>query len=325
MKTRKKLMLAGLGLALFSAIIATPVSAATSDVQQVINEGYVQPDYVLGYSLDEAQKQETLNLLSYDSSNDKQVKTLTTAAYAKIMNVADDPSIQLYSSVKIKKLGAKEVLNVKIVTPDKITKVTQDMYRNAAVTLGIEHADISVAAPIAVTGESALAGIYYSLEAKGAQIPQESKELAQEELGALADINEANQGKDGYDADKLNVALTDIKAQVAKGGSNLTKEDVEKIVTDTIAKYKLDNVISQDQITMINNFAFNLSNSGVITNGDFTKTLNSLKDSIVAKSGDAFKGINLDSLKNVDTSKAVETGKGIWQQIVDFFRSLIGQ
>lgn len=318
-------MLAGLGLALFSAIIAKPVSAATSDVQQVINEGYVQPDYVLGYSLDEAQKQETLNLLSYDSSNDKQVKTLTTAAYAKIMNVADDPSIQLYSSVKIKKLGAKEVLNVKIVTPDKITKVTQDMYRNAAVTLGIEHADISVAAPIAVTGESALAGIYYSLEAKGAQIPQESKELAQEELGALADINEANQGKDGYDADKLNVALTDIKAQVAKGGSNLTKEDVEKIVTDTIAKYKLDNVISQDQITMINNFAFNLSNSGVITNGDFTKTLNSLKDSIVAKSGDAFKGINLDSLKNVDTSKAVETGKGIWQQIVDFFRSLIGQ
>ncbi|KYP16918.1 DUF1002 domain-containing protein [Streptococcus parauberis] len=324
MKKSKKLMLAGLGLALSSAIIATPVYAATSDVQQVINEGYVQPDYVLGYSLDESQKQETLNLLNYDSANDNQVKTLTTAAYAKIMNVADDASIQLYSSVKIKKLGANDVLKVEIVTPDKITKVTQDMYRNAAVTLGIEHADISVAAPIAVTGESALAGIYYSLEENGAQIPQENKELAQDELKALSDIDAANQGKDGYDTDKLNVALTDIKAQVAKGGSDLTKEDVEKIVTDTLTKYKLDNVISQDQITMINNFAFNLSNSGVITNGDFTKTLNSLKDSIVAKSGNAFKGINLDSLKNVDTTKAVETGKNISQQIVDFFRNLIG-
>lgn len=38
------------------------------------------------------------------------------------------------------------------------------MYRNAAVTLGIEHASIQVASPIPVTGESALAGIYYSLE-----------------------------------------------------------------------------------------------------------------------------------------------------------------
>lgn len=325
MTLTKKLLATGIVLA--SAFTVSTAHAATSDVQKVINEGYVQPDYVLGYSLDEAQRQTTLNLLGYDSANDTEVKTLTTTDYASIMNVADDPSIQLYSSVKIKKLGSSEVLNVNIATPENITKVTQDMYRNAAVTLGIEHADITVAAPIAVTGESALAGIYYSLEQKGAQIPQESKELAQEELGTLSDINAENQGKEGYDADKLNVALTDIKSQVAKGGSDLTKEDVEKIVADTLAKYKLDNVISQDQITLINNFAFNLSNSGVITNGDFTKTLNSLKDSIVAKSGSAFDGINLDSftnkVKNVDTDKAVETGKSIWQQIVDFFRNLI--
>lgn len=51
-----------------------------------------------------------------------------------------------------------------IETPQTIQKVTQDMYRNAAVTLGIEHASIQVASPIPVTGESALAGIYYSLE-----------------------------------------------------------------------------------------------------------------------------------------------------------------
>ena len=38
------------------------------------------------------------------------------------------------------------------------------MYRNAAVTLGIEHAAITVASPIPVTGESALAGIYFHLK-----------------------------------------------------------------------------------------------------------------------------------------------------------------
>ena len=59
----------------------------------------------------------------------------------------------LYSSAKIQKLGDKSPLEVKIETPENITKVTQDMYRNAAVTLGVEHAKITVAAPIPVTGE----------------------------------------------------------------------------------------------------------------------------------------------------------------------------
>lgn len=61
---------------------------------------------------------------------------MTTSAYANIMNVADDSSLQLYSSVKIAKLGAKgEGLLSEIVTPQNITKITPDMYRNAATTL----------------------------------------------------------------------------------------------------------------------------------------------------------------------------------------------
>ena len=96
-------------------------------------------------------------------------------------------------------------------TPQNITKVTADMYRNAAVTLGLQYAQITVASPIQVTGESALAGIYYSLEKTGAKVSQESKDLAQEELKTLSGINEENAGKKNFDADKLNVALTDIK------------------------------------------------------------------------------------------------------------------
>ena len=56
------------------------------------------------------------------------------------MNVANDDSLELYSSVKIQKLGKNKPLEVNIVTPQNITKVTADMYRNAAVTLGLEHA-----------------------------------------------------------------------------------------------------------------------------------------------------------------------------------------
>ena len=253
---------------------------------------------------------------------------MTPDVYSKIMNVANDPSLQLYSSVKIKKLGNKKPLQVKIVTPQNITKVTEDMYRNAAVTLGVQHAEITVAAPIPVTGESALAGIYYSLEENGASVPQENKDLAQEELSALSNINAENQGKEGYDADKLNVALTDIKTAVAnakKNNSNLTEADVRKIVEETLKNYGLSSSVTADQINLIINFAVNLSNSGVITNSDFTKTLTDLKNSIVSKAGDTFNNINL----NFDANGLIEDGgnffSNIWNAIVNFFKGLLGQ
>ncbi|MGT2775894.1 DUF1002 domain-containing protein [Streptococcus hyovaginalis] len=317
MSFKKKILMSGLVL----ASLSLPGHAfAESQVQSVIDESYVQPDYVLGYSLSDSQKQETLNLLNYQEGKDTNLKTLDTSHYAKIMNVADDSSLRLYSSVKIEKLGASKTLTVSILTPENITKVTEDMYRNAAVTLGIQHATIEVASPIPVTGESALAGIYYSLEENGANVSDESKALAQEELNALSDINAENQGKEGYDADKLNVALTDIKSAIAEANKDLSKEDIQKIVEDTLDHYNLRSSMSENQVTLIVNFAVNLSNSGVISNSDFVNTLGDLKDSIVSKADGTFKGIDV----NFDANKVMEQGKGIWQQIVDFFKNLIG-
>ena len=309
MKFKKTLLTAGTFLA---TLFTVSTAMADTNVQKVIDETYVQPEYVLGYSLDDSQKEQTLQLLGYNASSDsKPLKTMTPDVYSKIMNVANDPSLQLYSSVKIKKLGNKKPLQVKIVTPQNITKVTEDMYRNAAVTLGVQHAEITVAAPIPVTGESALAGIYYSLEENGASVPQEN-----------------NQGKEGYDADKLNVALTDIKTAVAnakKNNSNLTEADVRKIVEETLKNYGLSSSVTADQINLIINFAVNLSNSGVITNSDFTKTLTDLKNSIVSKAGDTFNNINL----NFDANGLLEDGgnffSNIWNAIVNFFKGLLGQ
>ena len=320
---RKKLFLTSAAV-LWAVTAMNSVHAAT-DVQKVIDETYVQPEYVLGSSLSEDQKNQTLKKLGYNASTDtKELKTMTPDVYSKIMNVANDSSLQLYSSAKIQKLGDKSPLEVKIETPENITKVTQDMYRNAVVTLGVEHAKITVAAPIPVTGESALAGIYYSLEANGAKVPQANKDLAQEELKALSDINAENKDKNGYDANKLNVALADIKSGLAKAKEskgNLTEEDVRKIVEDTLKNYKLDQVITGNQINIIINFALNLSKSDILSNADFTKTLNDLKQSIVSQAGDSFKNINL----NFDADKALEEGgnflSSLWQAIVNFFKS----
>ena len=336
MKFKKIAMLAATTFAVFSAV---PHISADTNVQKVIDETYVKPDYVLGYSLDQSQIEQTLNLLNYDSAKDKKEwKTMTPDVYSSIMNVANDDSLELYSSVKLQKLGKNKALEVNIVTPQNITKVTADMYRNAAATLGLEHAQITVASPVQVTGESALAGIYYSLEKNGAKVSQESKDLAQEELTTLSGINEENAGKKNFDADKLNVALTDIKTAVANAKNNkkdLSKDDIQKIVEETLKNYKLDGAMSSKQINLIINFAVNLSKSNVVSNKNFTKTLTDLKDSIVDKAGDTFNNINL----NFDTNAILKDSGNfftnawnaiagffgaIWNAIVKFFSGLVG-
>lgn len=313
-------MLAATTFAVFSAV---PHISADTNVQKVIDETYVKPDYVLGYSLDQSQIEQTLNLLNYDSAKDKKEwKTMTPDVYSSIMNVANDDSLELYSSVKIQKLGKNKALEVNIVTPQNITKVTADMYRNAAATLGLEHAQITVASPVQVTGESALAGIYYSLEKNGAKVSQESKNLAQEELTTLAGINEENTGKKNFDADKLNVALTDIKTAVANAKNNkkdLSKDDIQKIVEETLKNYKLDGAMSSKQINLIINFAVNLSKSSVVSNKNFTKTLTDLKDSIVDKAGDTFNNINLNFDANAILKDSGNFFTNVWNAIAGFF------
>ena len=73
----------------------------------------------------------------------------------------------------------------------------------------------------------------------------------------------------------MNVALTDIKAAVANAKQNnqdLTKDDIRKIVEETLKNYKLDTTVTGDQINLIVNFAVNLSKSSVISSKSFTKT-----------------------------------------------------
>ena len=123
MKIKKIALFVTTTLALFTAV---PRVSADSNVQKVIDETYVKPDYVLGYSLDQSQIEQTLSLLNYDSSKDKEEwKTMTPEVYSSIMNVANDDSLELYSSVKIQKLGKNKPLEVNIVTPQNITKPTE--------------------------------------------------------------------------------------------------------------------------------------------------------------------------------------------------------
>ena len=105
---RKKFFLTSAAVLL--AVATLQSAQAATEVQKAIDETYVQPEYVLGSSLTEDQKNQTLKKLGYDASKDtKDLKTMTPDDIFKDYEiVANDSSLQtLFISKKFKKLGDK--------------------------------------------------------------------------------------------------------------------------------------------------------------------------------------------------------------------------
>ena len=199
------------------------------------------------------------------------------------------------SSVKLQKQAKKAPVSVHIVTPQNITEVTADMHRNALTTLGLEHADITIASPTEASGLSALAAVAYSLEQSGSKISDENKILAQEELSLLAAIYKENARKNNFHEDKLNVAVIDLKIAALKGSNQdkkLEKKDFQKLVTRILETYQLNGAITDKQTKQLVDFTSKLANSKLNSDKNLVKSFKALKQDIIEKAGDSFNTID---------------------------------
>lgn len=272
---------------------------ADATIQKVIDQKYNQPDYVIGSSLDEFQVEQTLSLLMYNEEKEKEWKTMNPSAYTSF---TIDENGDHYSSVKLQKQAKKAPISVHIVTPQNITEVTADMHRNALTTLGLEHADITIASPTEASGLSALAAVAYSLEQNGSTISDENKTLAQEELSLLDTIYKESARRKGFHEDKLNVAVIDLKIAVLTGSNQdkkLEKKDFQKLVKKILETYQLEGAITDEQTKQLVDFASKLSNSQLSTDKNLVKSLKALKQDIIEKAGDSFNTI--DTKLNTET------------------------
>lgn len=272
---------------------------ADATIQKVIDQKYSQPDYVIGSSLDEFQVVQTLSLLMYNEEKEKEWKTMNPSAYTSF---TIDENGDHYSSVKLQKQVKKAPVSVHIVTPQNITEVTADMHRNALTTLGLEHAEITIASPTEASGLSALAAVAYSLEQNGSTISDENKTLAQEELSLLATIYKESARKKGFHEDKLNVAVIDLKIAALTGSNQdkkLEKKDFQKLVRKILETYQLEGAITDEQTKQLVDFASKLSNSQLSSDKNLVKSLKALKQDIIEKAGDSFNTI--DTKLNTET------------------------
>ena len=283
----------GIFIASWFALLASSSTAfANSSIQKVIDQKYKQPDYVIGSSLNEFEVEQTLSLLMYNEEQEKEWKTMNPSDYTSFRF---DENGDHSSSVKLQKQAKKAPVSVHIVTPQNITEVTADMHRNALTTLGLEHADITIASPTEASGLSALAAVAYSLEQSGSKISDENKILAQEELSLLAAIYKENARKNTLHEDKLNVAVIDLKIAALKGSNQdkkLEKKDFQKLVTRILETYQLNGAITDKQTKQLVDFTSKLANSKLNSDKNLVKSFKALKQDIIEKAGDSFNTID---------------------------------
>ncbi len=247
----------------------------------------------------------------------------------KYINYRYDDSI-LFSSIRIMEKNSGGLTIDIDETYGKITQISPETYQNALITAGVTDADVTIAAPHDVTGESALTGIYKAYEVQGESLNPEYTKNAQDELNTISDITSENEGKDGYSESQLNKAITEIKITIINqinDGKDLTEDDVRQIVDEKLKDNGLQDVITDNQKNQIINIIIQIKNSGFFNEDSANKILDSSKDLLnQIKDSGAFKDAK-EQAKNLgndikDFSQS-EEGQGLIESIKSFFKSLI--
>ena len=276
-----KLLGAALAVVMGVSACATNVFAIDTSV---IDEKWGNPTVVYGGGLTNDQIQSTRDLFDIKDTNNVYETSVDANDLYTYLGIAGGSTSSLISSVMVQKKDSGTGVKVKIITEDNITKITSNQYANAAITAGVSDVEIDVASVSKVTGESALTGVYKALEANGETLDLDRTQVAQDELETTNEIAENNADNSNFDSGRLDQAMVEIKKELAEikqnQGSAATAEQVEQVVTDALKKFNLSDIISQDDINKLIEFAKKYQNTSAIDSQEVLKQLNKLSGSL---------------------------------------------
>lgn len=299
-----------IGMAPLVAPLAVQASSNSIDTT-VINEKWGKPTFVYGGGLSDAQISETAQLLGIENLDNVNSLSATGEDLEYYLKDGDTQTSDMISSVLLQKQNAGKGVEVVIQTPEQITQITSDQYTNAAITAGVADAKIMVASVSRVTGESALTGIYKAFDKNGEKLDQDRMEVAQEELETTNDIAQENSGSEGFDSSKLDQAIIEIKQSLAelkeKQGELATREDVERIINDALAKFDLENYVTKDQFDKLLSLFEKYQKTSAIDSTEVKEQLRDLSKNVQ------------DKISNI-INQAEESG--LLDKIGNFFREI---
>lgn len=259
-----------------------------------INEKFGLPIVVYGGNLSADEKASVAE--SLDVAGEVDVEEIEVTGQDLVNYIKDgDSRANMYSSAKITRKDEGAGLVIEIVTPENITQVTSEMYGNAMLTAGIENATVEVAAPKAVTGHSALVGIYKAYEVNGEELDPERTDVANDELTVATELADG-----GVEDAKVSELLTEIKKQIAEQNP-ASREDVEQIVEEQLSKLQIE--LSPEDRQLLVDLMDRIRKLDI----DFSKWSTQLED--LSKTIE-------------DKIGTIVNDEGFWESVKTFFRNL---
>lgn len=285
------------------------------------------PTVTVGKSLSSGQRKETIAILTQEISGQNYTTlTVTGNDLVKYLNPSGDnftTTSGVWSSALIVKTDSEPGIRVKILPYNgqtTITTITADQYKNAALTAGIENADIYITSPVAIDGSGALAGIYAAYTDKGKKLNQDQINAAQDEINTLSSINQNNRNKSNFSDAKLNRAIVGAKKDMAQKGGTLSDDQIRDIINNQIKINHLGNTINNNQINEIVKLLEEVQGSGSLKNKSFVGNAQALSHD--------FQNIKNKILKSQNNSNVSHNNNflnDLWNQIVGFFNKLFNK
>ncbi|MBQ0066384.1 MAG: DUF1002 domain-containing protein [Firmicutes bacterium] len=274
-----------------------------------IDEYWGKPVIVYGGGLSDVDLENTYNLFNVGNRDNVNEMRVYGQDLDRYLNFVGGDTSSLISSVMVKKTSSNGV-QVNILTPQNITKITQQQYANAAITAGVYNCEIEVASITRVTGESALTGVYKAFEANGETLDLERTAVAQEELETTNQIALENEGNGGFDSTTLDAAMAEIKKELAeakKENGSVDDQTIINIVTNVINNYNLGSILSQENVNRIISLMSKYVDTSAIDSKEVLEQLKKLS-----------KSLHID----VDAIVRDAQESGLWADIVRFFTNL---
>ena len=278
-------------LLLFNSMIIALASGEPTD--EVIDELWGVPILAHGASLDEDQLAEVHAILGLTNRTFDSVY-VTGNDVVRFLGIGN-PDTRMYSSALITRHSEDTGIEVSILTPQNITRVTEVQYANAMITAGVTDALVEVAAPFPVTGEAALTGIYKAFYERGVILDDDRIAVAQEQLMVTSGISNYHDDNDDFNSYFLDQAVIEIQAELAnlydRTGELATQAEILELTRIALENNDLEDILTDEQLQQLVGFAESFQLTDAIHSDEFRDQLSNLGDRV----GDLVDDLNLDT------------------------------
>ena len=280
--------------------------ATDTTVSVTTNKAYL----ALGSDLSADQRSTVLGLMGVSEANlgNYDVVYVTNAEEHARLDTYIAPSVigtRSLSSVIVR--PAEKGHGVTVVTKN-INYCTENMYRNALITAGVEDADIMVVAPTSISGTAALIGALKAYERmSGTTVSDKALDTALNELVTTGELSQTV----GSDSQAEEI-ISYVKAQIAANNLD-TEEEIEAAIRQGMKDLNVQ--LSEDDIKKTVSLMMKIKSMGI----DFN-VLAEQADDIYAKYKDQINAgtFNIDNVKLEDLG----LGKLVSNAVGGFFQEV---